>query len=118
MDKLFAVAVSAFKPDPEHEIAELPGGGVSTRAPCSCWRGGAVYNNSYAFGPTYRRAETKEQAEAEVLEGYKQTCPPAEGWTLHRAEAVEIDEGLIMELALEFATATPAEDEEATDYAM
>lgn len=112
-EKLYAVAIFCLKPDPEHEVEQAPNGGIKTRYVS---RGGEEVNyyTNFAGEAGVERALSEEMACEAAVRQAKEIYPESEGWTLHRAHAVEIEPGLILEaasvIAAEFEPQAPAEE--------
>lgn len=93
--KLYAVAIIALKPDPDHENITTPGGGICTR-----FTGDGVHNTHVEFLPGVEHAQSLDEAMGNALTVCKEKWPESDGYILHRAYATEIDDLMILEAAI------------------
>lgn len=100
-EKLYATTIFAFKPDPEHQVIRHPDGHISTYHKSNS--GENVYHTCIDFLPGYELAASFDEVIETLLAQSKEKWPESEGWILHRALAVEIDEGTILETATAIA---------------
>lgn len=97
-EKLFAIAIFAVKPDPEHTVSVREDGFAIH------WQDNYAFTENYfnmpiAYEPDYELAVSKEAAEEVGLRHAKELYPESEGWTAHQARAEEINGGDILEAA-------------------
>lgn len=114
-EKLYAVAIFALKPDPEHTVMQNPDGSFKTSF--QSMPGDVEYNMTPGVGVSYNFAASLEEAKEAGLVEAERMYPESEGYLLHYANAVEISAEAIMGAAASLHDDfQPAPDE--TDWPM
>jgi hypothetical protein len=109
-EKLYAIAISAMRPDPEHTVTRLDDNEVLTEYQSNV--GTTSYRTEFSCAAAVERAVSEEIAkEAAMIQG-KQIFPKADRWTMHAVDVVEIDSSVILEAVASIETALrPSFDE-------
>jgi hypothetical protein len=95
--KLYAIAIFAFKPDPEHTVSKRSDGSFTTSYQTRQGDEVSSFESTPGIGVSYDMAESEEAAkEAGVIKG-KEMFPESEGYILHVANAVEINQEAIFD---------------------
>jgi hypothetical protein len=110
-EKLYAVAIFAYKPDPEHQVTSNQANRIQTRFPTRNNETEANYDVVFGIRAGVERAASEEIAREAALRQAQRIWPESEGWTLHNANALEIESNVILTAAAAIESERPSLNE-------
>jgi hypothetical protein len=96
--KLYAIAIFAFKPDPEHTVTQRTDGSFTIT---SQNRQGedATFESTPGLGVSYDTAVSEEEVRESAMLEAKRMYPEGDGYMLHFVNVVEVSPAAIMDAA-------------------
>lgn len=103
-EKLYAVAIFAYKPDPEHQVTKNRANNITTSFQTHSDQREATFNVTCDIRAGIERATSEEIAQEAALRQAQRIWPEADGWTLHDAHVLEIEADVILSAAAAIET--------------